>query len=62
MGNRFIISIEIGVEFLSLLYFMLYIARGVIVMAGFGNVRVVFYFVPMFSHLYCGPWKSHCSN
>jgi hypothetical protein len=31
-------------------------------MAGLGNVRVVIYFVPMFSHLCCGPWKSHCTN
>jgi hypothetical protein len=24
-------------------------------MAGFGNVRVLFYYVPMFSHLCSGP-------
>jgi hypothetical protein len=38
MVNHFIISIEIGVKFLFLLYFLFYITRGGIMMAGFGNV------------------------
>jgi hypothetical protein len=52
MVNRFIISIEIGAEFI-LSYLQLYITQGGIVMAGLCLYECI-YFVPMISHLCCG--------